>query len=63
MSPPPLPREVGEEHLKTMRGRWGGVWKMTGSLVKTEKVVKEKLKAAGRVSHTTDTSPGTRLSG
>ena len=25
MSPPPLPREVGEEHLKTVRGRWGGV--------------------------------------
>ena len=36
---------------------------MTGSLVKTEKVVKEKLKAAGRASHTTDTSPGARLRG
>ena len=27
VSPPPLPREVGEEHLKTVRGRWGGVWR------------------------------------
>ena len=41
------------------------VWgvEMTGSFVKTEKVVMEKFKAAGGVSHTTDACPGTSLGG
>lgn len=34
---------------------------MTGSFVKREKVVMEKLKAVGGVSHTTDDCLGTRL--
>ena len=44
-------------------GQVGQSVEMTGSLVKREKVVIEKLKGVGGVSHTTDACPGTRLRG